>query len=93
MEGVQKWKHKDSLMKLLKPSRWVIGLACICIIAGRWEEVAMLEHVVNTEFMTLADGLDEGCREKRGLSDELYSFDFFISVTGDTVVERSLSMV
>lgn len=52
------------------------------MIAGRWEEVAMSGHVVNTEFTTLADGLDEGCRRKRGLKDELHNFDvfFFLSL-------------
>lgn len=67
----------------------MIELACICLIAGRWEEVAMSGRVANTEFTTLADELGE--KEDSRMNSIVLTF--FVSVTGDTVVKRSLSMV
>lgn len=49
----------------------------------------MLGRVANTEFTTLADELGE--KEDSRMNSIVLTF--FVSVTGDTVVKRSLSMV
>lgn len=47
-----------------------MGLACICVIAGRWEEVAMLRIDYQERVTALVGGLVERCKGKRGIKDD-----------------------
>lgn len=70
-----------------------MGLACICVIAGRWEEVGMFGICYQDGVTALADGMAEECKRKGGIKDDSIVLTYSVSVTGDTVVKRNSSMV
>lgn len=70
-----------------------MGLASICVIAGRSEEVGMFGICYQDRVIALADGLAKECKGKKGIKDDSIVLTYSVFVTGDTVVKRNSSMV